>query len=44
MLVTGEGNPDAEPGARLTCHLLLRIFKSVDTPQPAQYSAGELIK
>lgn len=37
---TGEGNPDAEPGARLTCHLLLRIFKSVDTPQPSQYSGG----
>ncbi|XP_069936794.1 mediator of RNA polymerase II transcription subunit 12-like protein, partial [Cherax quadricarinatus] len=37
---SGEGNPEAEPGARLTCHLLLRIFKSVDTPQPAQYSAG----
>ncbi|CAL4069283.1 unnamed protein product, partial [Meganyctiphanes norvegica] len=37
---SGEGNPDAEPGARLTCHLLLRIFKSVDTPQPSQYSAA----
>ena len=24
---SGEGNPEAEPGARLTCHLLLRIFK-----------------
>ncbi|RXG58705.1 Mediator of RNA polymerase II transcription subunit 12 [Armadillidium vulgare] len=36
---SGIGNPDAEPGARLTCHLLLRIFKSVESPQPSQYGS-----
>lgn len=34
------GNPEVEPGARLSCHLLLRIFQSLDSAQPAQYSPG----
>ncbi|XP_065336450.1 mediator of RNA polymerase II transcription subunit 12 isoform X5 [Cloeon dipterum] len=29
-----------EAGARLTCHLLLRLFKTNETPQPALYSVG----
>ena len=40
MWFTGDGNPEAEPGARLTCHLLLRILKNVESPQPSQYAAG----
>ncbi|XP_076043982.1 mediator complex subunit kohtalo isoform X2 [Oratosquilla oratoria] len=36
----GKGNPEAEPGARLTCHLLLRIFKGVEMPHPSQYAAA----
>ena len=36
----GKGRPEAEPGARLTCHLLLRILKTVESPQPSQYAAG----
>ncbi|GAB6019774.1 hypothetical protein CHUAL_001322 [Chamberlinius hualienensis] len=31
---------DAEPGARLTCHLLLRLFKTAEFPQPQCYSLG----
>ncbi|XP_066905955.1 mediator of RNA polymerase II transcription subunit 12 isoform X3 [Halyomorpha halys] len=31
---------DAEAGARLTCHLLLRLFKTSEVPQPAMYSVG----
>lgn len=35
-----SGNPANAPspdtGARLTCHLLLRLFKTVDTPQPGR--------
>lgn len=40
----GSGNPTNAPspdtGARLTCHLLLRLFKTVDTPQPGLYSVS----
>jgi mediator of RNA polymerase II transcription subunit 12 len=36
----GKGNPEVEPGARLSCHLLLRIFQSIDSSQPAQYCPG----
>lgn len=32
--VGGAGDQDAESGARLTCHLLLRLFRTVD-PCPA---------
>lgn len=28
----GGGDQDAEPGARLTCHILLRLFKTIDAP------------
>lgn len=31
---------DTEAGARLTCHLLLRLFKTIEVPQPALYSVG----
>jgi hypothetical protein len=42
--VIGRGDADieAEAGARLTCHLLLRLFKTVECPQPALYSVGQL--
>jgi len=42
--ITGRGDADteAEAGARLTCHLLLRLFKTVECPQPALYSVGQL--
>lgn len=36
----GKGNPEVEPGARLSCHLLLRIFQNQDSCQPAQYCPG----
>lgn len=36
----GDAETDAEAGARLTCHLLLRLFKTVECPQPALYSVG----
>ncbi|KAJ8669737.1 hypothetical protein QAD02_000996 [Eretmocerus hayati] len=36
----GDADTDAEAGARLTCHLLLRLFKTVECPQPALYSVG----
>jgi hypothetical protein len=41
--LTGRGDADieAEAGARLTCHLLLRLFKTVECPQPALYSVGQ---
>ncbi|XP_045454352.1 mediator of RNA polymerase II transcription subunit 12-like [Melitaea cinxia] len=32
--------PSPDAGARLTCHLLLRLFKTVDTPQPGLYSVS----
>ncbi|XP_063890772.1 mediator of RNA polymerase II transcription subunit 12 isoform X1 [Helicoverpa armigera] len=32
--------PSPDTGARLTCHLLLRLFKTVDTPQPGLYSVS----
>ncbi|KAG1673141.1 Mediator of RNA polymerase II transcription subunit 12-like protein [Nymphon striatum] len=44
----GGGDQDSEPGARLTCHILLRLFKTIDAPtlpsttpsQPAPLSQG----
>lgn len=33
-----ETDPDSEAGARLTCHLVLRLFKTSDAPYPACYS------
>lgn len=35
-----RGDSEAAAGARLTCHLLLRLFKTVEGPQPASYSVG----
>ncbi|XP_059617864.1 mediator of RNA polymerase II transcription subunit 12 isoform X2 [Phlebotomus argentipes] len=32
--------PEAEAGARLTCHLLLRLFKTIEIPQPGLYSVS----
>ncbi|XP_062528646.1 mediator of RNA polymerase II transcription subunit 12 isoform X2 [Bombyx mori] len=32
--------PSTDTGGRLTCHLLLRLFKTVDTPQPGLYSVS----
>lgn len=31
---------EAEAGARLTCHLLLRLFKTIECPQPSLYSVS----
>ncbi|XP_014477352.1 PREDICTED: mediator of RNA polymerase II transcription subunit 12 [Dinoponera quadriceps] len=36
----GDVDTEAEAGARLTCHLLLRLFKTVECPQPALYSVS----
>ncbi|XP_046669089.1 mediator of RNA polymerase II transcription subunit 12 isoform X4 [Homalodisca vitripennis] len=36
----GDADVDTEAGARLTCHLLLRLFKTIEVPQPALYSVG----
>ena len=33
-----EADFEAEAGARLTCHLVLRLFKTSDAPYPACYS------
>ena len=39
-----EADPEAEAGAHLTCHLVLRLFKTSDTPHPACYaSAGSSV-
>lgn len=35
-----EITPAAEAGARLSCHLLLRLFRTVEMPQPGMYSVG----
>ncbi|KAK2719591.1 mediator of RNA polymerase II transcription subunit 12-like protein isoform X2 [Artemia franciscana] len=34
----GQLCTEAEPGARLACHIILRLFKTPTTPQPACYS------
>lgn len=39
----GDADMDTEAGARLTCHLLLRLFKTIEVPQPALYSVGQYI-
>jgi len=36
----GDIDIEVEAGARLTCHLLLRLFKTVECPQPALYSVS----
>lgn len=36
----GDADTEAEAGARLTCHLLLRLFKTSECPQPALYSVS----
>ncbi|XP_034934643.1 mediator of RNA polymerase II transcription subunit 12 [Chelonus insularis] len=36
----GDADTDAESRGRLTCHLLLRLFKTVECPQPALYSVS----
>lgn len=35
-----EITPEAEAGARLSCHLLLRLFKTIEIPQPGLYSVS----
>lgn len=35
-----EITPEAEAGARLSCHLLLRLFKTNELPQPGFYSVS----
>lgn len=42
LCVSGRADPDtdAEAGARLTLHLLLRLFKTIEVPQPSLYSVG----
>lgn len=36
-----DTDPEAEASARLTCHLLLRLFKTTEVPQPSLYSVGK---
>lgn len=36
----GDTAINAEAGMRLTCHLLLRLFKTVECPQPGLYSVS----
>jgi len=31
VIITASGDQDAEPGARLTCHILLKLFKTSDS-------------
>ncbi|XP_053693573.1 mediator of RNA polymerase II transcription subunit 12 [Sabethes cyaneus] len=35
-----ETTPEIEAGARLSCHLLLRLFKTIECPQPGLYSVS----
>ncbi|XP_039485003.1 mediator of RNA polymerase II transcription subunit 12 isoform X1 [Drosophila santomea] len=35
-----ELSVDAEAGARLTCHLVLKLFKTLEIPQPGMYSVS----
>ncbi|KAG4072103.1 hypothetical protein HA402_015602 [Bradysia odoriphaga] len=35
-----EITPEAEAGARLSCHLLLRLFRTIEIPQPGLYSVS----
>lgn len=35
-----NSGPSAEGGMRLTCHLLLRLFRTAEGPQPGLYSVG----
>lgn len=35
-----EVPPEAESGARLSCHLLLHLYKTVEIPQPGLYSVS----
>lgn len=36
----GEAVGSVEAGMRLTCHLLLKLFKTVECPQPGLYSVS----
>ena len=36
----GDADTEAEARGRLTCHLVLRLFKTVECPQPALYSVS----
>lgn len=38
--VMASGGVNVEAGARLTCHLLLRLFKTIECPQPGLYSVS----
>lgn len=38
--VGGEITADAEAAARLTCHLLLKLLKTIEIPQPSLYSVS----
>jgi hypothetical protein len=38
-----EADLVAEAGARLTCHLLLRLFKTTETPQTSSFSVGKYL-
>lgn len=35
-----DSDTEAEAGVRLTCHLLLRLFKTVECPQPSLYTVS----
>lgn len=35
-----EITPDVEAGARLSCHVLLKLFKTIEIPQPGLYSVS----
>ncbi|XP_067647915.1 mediator of RNA polymerase II transcription subunit 12 isoform X2 [Eurosta solidaginis] len=38
--VGGDFTMEAEAGARLTCHLVLKLFKTIEVPQPRMYSVS----
>ena len=47
ILFLAGGGQDAEPGARLTCHLLLRLFRvprGVASPFPLSGNKGTYVK
>jgi mediator of RNA polymerase II transcription subunit 12 len=46
-MISAGGDQDAEPGARLTCHLLLRLFKvshASNNPYPGGNKRGTYVK
>lgn len=40
MKTLDNGSGSSEGGMRLTCHLLLRLFRTAEGPQPGLYSVG----